>query len=82
MTANSAYNPRQVCIVGAGQGKSRIAAATAMFFLKNPKGGNVYILFSDKGLMGRDLEECKSLWKFLGASNSKERNRLKHISDV
>ena len=54
----------------------------AMFFLKDPKGGNVYILFSDEGLMNRDLVECKSLWKFLGASSSKERNRLKHISDV
>ena len=53
-----------------------------MFFLKNPRGGNVYILFSDKGLMDRDLEECRSLWRFLGASSSKERNRLKHISDV
>jgi hypothetical protein len=63
-------------------GKSRIAAAIAMRFLMDPKGGNVYILFSDEGLMKRDQEECELLWSFLEASNKKERMRLMHICKI
>ena len=54
---------RLLCVVGAGKGKSRVAAALAFLFLVTTKK-QVYIVFSDKALMERDKKQCEDLWDY------------------
>lgn len=46
-------HPKLLCQMGAGKGKSRIAAAVALHFLKTSRK-EVYIVFPDEGLKRRD----------------------------
>ena len=50
-------NKRILCQVGAGKGKSRIAAAVAAHFLRTTNK-LVYMVFSDNGLLKRDMNQC------------------------
>ena len=81
LASNSEYKPRQVAVIGAGQGKARVASAIALYFLKTTNR-KVYILFSDRGLMQRDQTECERLWRFLSIAEKKEHDRISHICDV
>ena len=49
LAENNENANRQLAVIGAGKGKSRIATAIAWYFLKATKE-KVYILFSDIGL--------------------------------
>ena len=46
---------RVLCQMGAGMGKSRVAAALALHILMTTKR-EVYLVFSDQGLLNRDRE--------------------------
>ena len=72
---------RLLCQIGAGKGKSRIAAAIALHFLRTTQK-DVYIIFPDDGLRRRDQQECQGLWRFVGKWDSQNKKRLKHIVDI
>jgi hypothetical protein len=68
---------RLLCQIGAGKGKSRVAAALALYFLTSTTK-HVYLVYPDEGLMIRDQEQCKYLWKYAGYVYQKGMERLHH----
>ena len=72
---------RLLCQFGAGKGKSRVIAALAFLFLQLNKQ-EIYLVYSNNGLMRRDMKQCEDLWAFAGAANEKQMNRLHHIVGV
>jgi hypothetical protein len=56
-------------IVPAGQGKSRITHSTALFLLQTGAVHHVYMVFSSKRLMDRDIEEYAYFWKLAGLTD-------------
>ena len=62
---NSATNPKQIWVVPAGKGKSRIHQALTLFFLKYTKL-DVIVAFWDEGLLNTDRENNKSLFDYVG----------------
>ena len=48
---------RLLCQIGAGKGKSRVAAALALYFLSTTNK-QIYLVYPDEGLMRRDKEQC------------------------
>ena len=73
--------PRVLCQMGAGMGKSRVAAALAFHMLTTTKR-EVYLVFSDEGLLNRDQEQCKDLWKYTGITNKNDMKRLHHVVGI
>ena len=72
---------RILCQMGAGMGKSRVAAALAFHMLIKTKK-EVYLVYSDGGLLNRDKEQCKDLWSYAGIKNEKEMKRLHHVVGI
>lgn len=68
---------RLLCQIGAGRGKSRVAAALAFYYLATTRK-QVYLVYPDEGLMRRDQEQCQHLWAFAGYVHRKEMARLHH----
>ena len=62
-------------------GKIRVAAALAFHFMLTTNK-EVYLVFSDEGLLNRDKEQCKDLWKYAGITNPKEMERLHHVVGI
>jgi len=48
-------NRRLLCQIGAGKGKSRVAAALAYYFLTTTNK-QIYLVYPDEGLLKRDKE--------------------------
>ena len=67
--------------MGAGKGKSRVAAALAYHFLLTTKK-QIYIVFPDEGLMRRDRDQCKDLWLYAGLVDAEGFQRLHHVVGV
>ena len=61
---------QQVCVVPAGQGKSRIEAALALYLLMSTKV-NVYMVYPNDGLLKRDKREYETLLAFVDAYDRK-----------
>ena len=61
--------------MGAGKGKSRVAAALAYYYLTNTKK-QVYVVFADEGLKKRDETECEFLWAYAKILHQNEFERL------
>ena len=57
---------RQLCLVSAGNGKSRIAAIAALIFLLNNPKKRAHFVFSTEHLMKRDRDDFADLWSFVG----------------
>ena len=72
---------RLLCQFGAGKGKSRVAAALAYLFLSTTTK-KIYMVYPDRGLMRRDREQCKYLWKYAGLVDEKGFQRLQFITDL
>ena len=70
-----------LCQYGAGRGKSRVAAAIAFYFLKTTKLP-IYIVYPNLGLLARDKEKCKGLWRFAEAVDQKVTERLHHVCGI
>ena len=70
-------NKRLLCQFGAGKGKSRVAAALALYFLSDTKK-QIYLVYPDEGLMRRDKEQCEHLWTYAGYVHQKGMGRLHH----
>jgi hypothetical protein len=56
-------------VVPAGQGKSRITHSIALFLLLTGAAPHIYMVFSSKRLMDRDLEEYTYFWKLAGLTD-------------
>ena len=68
---------RLLCQIGAGKGKSRVAAALALYFLTATKK-QIYLVYPDEGLMKRDKKQCQYLWTYAGYVHRKGMERLHH----
>ena len=62
-------------------GKSRVAAALAFHFMLTTRR-EIYLVFSDQGLLDRDKDQCKDLWKYAGIAKPKDMERLHHVVGV
>ena len=62
---NSANQPRQIWVVPASCGKSRIHKALTLFFLKYTKL-DIIVAFYDEGLLKTDRENNQHLFDYVG----------------
>jgi hypothetical protein len=56
-------------VVPAGQGKSRITHSIALFLLLTGAASHIYMVFSSKRLMLRDLQEYTYFWDLAGLTD-------------
>ena len=62
---NSSNQPRQIWVVPASNGKSRIHQALTLFFLKYTKL-DIIVAFCDEGLLKTDQENNRYLFDYVG----------------
>ena len=67
--ASISKNPRQLCHLPPGQGKSRVAATTALMYLLYAPNGKVRFVFPEDFLVDRDKNLFSDIWSYFEKQN-------------
>jgi superfamily II DNA or RNA helicase len=74
-------NSRQVFVIPAGQGKSRVHAAITSLFLKNTNE-KIFVIFENEGLMRRDETQNSQLKIFYENAQQKWNDRVTYRTGI